>query len=107
MDRLVRAMIVNWFGGMIAGLVCAGLVLAFDVMGIRALLWSSDVFLAGTITLFASFAFSFGGVVCAAAVMRFGSDEDKPPRGRRSRAKPSARALAVSPSLNPPQTGAP
>jgi hypothetical protein len=98
MDRVVRAMIVNWFGGMIVGLVCAGLLLAFDVMGIRSLLWSSDAFLVGTVTLFASFAFSFGGVVCAAAVMRFGSDDDEePPRGRGSRVRASARAVVASP----------
>jgi hypothetical protein len=68
-------MIANWIGGMMVGVLCAFLVLAFDILGIRTLLWSSDVFVVGMITLFASFAFSFGGVVCAAAVMNFGADE--------------------------------
>lgn len=100
MDRLVRAMIANWIGGMAVGLVCAALLLAFDFSGIRSLLWRSDMAISGTLLLCAAFAFTFGGLVCAAAVMRFGSDDDDEPRGgRRARAAPALRpALAAAPA---------
>jgi len=84
MDRLVRTMIVNWLGGMAVGVVCAALLLIFDVAGVRSLLWRSDMAVAGTLMLTAAFAFTFGGLVCAAAVMRADDDDDRgPPRGRR------------------------
>jgi hypothetical protein len=85
-DPLVRTMIVNWIGGMMVGLLCASLLLAFDVLGIGTLLWSSESFVVAAVTLFASFAFTFGGVVCA-AVMNFDAGDDVPRRGRRPRAK--------------------
>jgi hypothetical protein len=84
-DRLVRLMIVNWLGGMAVGVICAALALAFDVAGLRTLLWSSDVALLGAAMLIAAFAFSFGGIVCAAAVMRAGDDDEPPRGGRKSR----------------------
>ncbi len=84
MDRLVRAMIVNWVGGMIVGLVCAALLLGFDFFSIRSLLLRSDVAVAGALLLSAGFAFTFGGLVCAGAVMTgFGVDDDSAPRGGR------------------------
>ena len=85
MDRLVRTMIVNWLGGMAVGIVCAALLLTFDVAGVRSLLWRSDMAFAGTLMLMAAFAFTFGGLVCAAAVMRADDDDDErgPPRGGR------------------------
>jgi hypothetical protein len=70
-DRLVRAMILNWALGMLAGLACAGFILAFDAFGVRSLLWRSDIFAPGVALLCAGFAFTFGGVVCASAVMTF------------------------------------
>lgn len=81
MDRLVRAMIANWIGGMCVGLTCAALLLALDVFGLRSLLWRSDIAVAGTLMLFAAFAFTFGGLVCAAAAMNFGLDDGHEPRG--------------------------
>ena len=90
-DRLVRAMIANWLGGMGVGLVCALITLAMDFDGIRSLLWRSDMAIVGTLMFCAAFAFTFGGLVCAAAVMRFGSDDDDEPRGgRRYRLRPEA-----------------
>ena len=86
-DRLVRAMIVNWIGGMIVGVVCATLLLAFDFFGVRSLLWRSDVCALGAIMLLLMFAFTFGGIVCAAAVMQFGAD-DEPRGGRGARLRP-------------------
>ena len=41
-DRLVRMMIANWVGGMVVGVVCAVLLLALDVSGLRTLLWPSS-----------------------------------------------------------------
>lgn len=102
MDRLVRMMIVNWLSGMAVGVVCAALALIFDIAGLRTLLSNSDVAFLGAAMLIAACAFSFGGIVCATAVMRV-SDEDEPPRGgRRARFAPERRSApdASARSLN-------
>ena len=84
MDRLVRMMIANWLIGMAVGLVCATILLALDIAGVRSLLWRSDMPVTATLMLFASFAFTFGGLVCAAAIMMANDDDDAgPPRGGR------------------------
>ncbi len=90
MDRLVRLMIANWIVGMAVGLVCATILLALDTAGIRSLLWRSDMPVVGALMLMAAFAFTFGGLVCAAAVMMANDDDDLgPPRGgRKFRAAP-------------------
>ena len=85
--RLAQAMILNWAFGMGIGVFCATLALAFDVSGIRTLLWRSDVAFVGSAMLLAAFAFTFGGVVAAAAVMQF-EESDEKPRGRRRRTDP-------------------
>ena len=95
-DRLVRTMIVNWIGGMAVGVVCAALLLIFDVAGVRSLLWRSDMAVAGTLMLMAAFAFTFGGLVCAAAVMRADDDDRGPPRGGRKFRLPKATGLAFA-----------
>ncbi len=102
-DPLVRAMIANWAFGMAIGVFCALLILAFDFFGIRSLLWRSDALIAGVAMLCAAFAFTFGGVVCAAAVMSFGADEEtrERPRGLRMRAGLTPAAVA----LDPPRRG--
>ena len=82
--RLAQAMVLNWAFGMGIGVFCAGLLLAFDIFGIRSLLWRSDVAFVGTAMLCAAFAFTFGGVIAAAAVMQFDESDDEP-RGRRRR----------------------
>jgi len=83
-DRLVRMMVVNWVGGMVVGIVCSVLLLSLDVAGLRTLLWRSDMPVTATLMLMGAFAFSFGGLVCAAAVMMTGHDDDiGPPRGGR------------------------
>jgi hypothetical protein len=77
-------MIANWIGGMIVGMICAVLLLSLDVAGLRTLLWRSDMPIAATLMLMGAFAFTFGGLVCAAAVMMAGHDDDLgPPRGGR------------------------
>ncbi len=85
--RLARAMMLNWAFGMGVGVFCAALLLGFDLFGIRSLLWRSDVALVGSAMLCAAFAFTFGGVVAAAAVMQFDESDDDP-RGRRRRVHP-------------------
>jgi hypothetical protein len=84
--RLAQAMILNWAFGMGIGVFCAALLLAFDIFGVRSLLWRSDVAFVGTAMLCAAFAFTFGGVVAAAAVMQFDeSDDERHGRGRHAR----------------------
>jgi hypothetical protein len=87
--RLAQAMILNWAFGMGIGVFCAALLLVFDVFSLRSLLWRSDVAVIGTAMLCAAFAFTFGGVVAAAAVMQFDESKDEP-RGRRRRARTSS-----------------
>ena len=82
--RLAQAMVLNWAFGMSIGIFCAALLLVFDFFGIRSLLWRSDVAIVGSAMLCAAFAFTFGGVVAAAAVMQLGEPGDEP-RGRRRR----------------------
>jgi len=87
--RLAQAMILNWAFGMGIGVFCAALLLAFDIFGIRSLLWRSDIAFVGAAMLCAAFAITFGGVVAAAAVMQFGESDDEPRgRSRRVRASP-------------------
>ena len=81
--RVVRMMLVNWLLGLGVGATLALGMLAFDVMGLRTLLWRSDIAVVGTILFVAFFAFSFGGVVAATAAMRAGQDDDDEPRGGR------------------------
>ena len=84
--RLAQAMVVNWAFGMSIGVFCAALLLAFDIFGVRSLLWRSDIAFIGSAMLCAAFAFTFGGVVAAGAVMQLGESNDTPRGGRRRRA---------------------
>ncbi len=101
---LVRAMIVNWAFGMATGVFCALLILAFDFFGLRSLLWRSDALIPGLALLCAGFAFTFGGVVCAAAVMNFGADDDSSgkPKGLRLRTAPRSRLSPAPIAMDPP-----
>jgi hypothetical protein len=96
--RPAQAMILNWAFGMGIGVFCAALLLAFDIFGIRSLLWRSDVAFVGSAMLCAAFAFTFGGVVAAAAVMQFDESDDDP-RGRRQRADLPRPRQAVAASV--------
>jgi hypothetical protein len=102
---LARAMIVNWAFGMAIGGFCAGLLLAFDFFGVRSLLWRSDALIPGVALLCAGFAFTFGGVVCAAAVMGFAADDDSRGRrpGMRIREAPPPRPSAAPIAADPPR----
>ena len=94
--RLARAMVLNWAFGMAIGVFCASLLLAFDIFGLRSLLWRSNIAFVGSAMLCAAFVFTFGGVVAAAAVMQFDESDDEP-RGRRRRTR-AAGAVAPAPA---------
>ena len=74
-DPVVRLVVVNWLLGMLAGLLCAGLVLWFDLGGLRGLLLRSDFWVQGLALLFGGFAVTFGSLVAATAVMMIKADE--------------------------------
>ncbi|MCI4677355.1 hypothetical protein K9U39_00250 [Rhodoblastus acidophilus] len=75
-SHLVRLMIANWALGWAVGFACAGAVLVSNVGGIREIMMRSDVMLQGLALLFGGFGFTFGGVVCATAIMLLPTDED-------------------------------
>jgi hypothetical protein len=74
-DPIVRLIIVNWLLGMLAGVICAGLVLWVDLAGLRSLLMRSDFWVQGLALLFVGFAVTFGGLVAGTAVMTIRPDE--------------------------------
>jgi hypothetical protein len=69
MRSVVRLVMVNWALGIAAGVLCATLILAIDIAGLRALLLRADDPWIGLLLLYGSFAFSFGGLAAATAVM--------------------------------------
>ena len=68
-DPLVRFMIAHWVLGGATGIVCAALLLAIDPFGLRPLIAGSDMAALAVALLAFGFASTFGGLVCAAAVM--------------------------------------
>jgi hypothetical protein len=69
LDPLVRHIVVNWVLGALAGMVCASALLLIDSFGLTPLLWRSDVAVAALLLFYFGFMTTFGGLVCAAAVM--------------------------------------
>jgi len=80
LDPLVRYMIFSWALGALLGALCATALLAFDPFGLMPLMHDSGMGPAAAFLLYVGFMTSFGGLVCAAAVM-FPPDDDEPPRG--------------------------
>ena len=80
LDPLVRYMLFHWFLGMLGGALCATLLLVFDPFGLWPLIHDSDMAFPAIFLLYIGFMTSFGGLVCAAAVM-FPPDDDDAPRG--------------------------
>jgi hypothetical protein len=80
-SRLVRLMITNWVFGWAIGFVGAAAVLASNMAGIRDLMFKSDIMWQALALLFCSFGFTFGGVVCATAVMLLPIEETESGRG--------------------------
>jgi hypothetical protein len=81
LDPLVRYMIFHWALGMLGGALCVTLLLVFDPFGLWPLIHDSGLGIEAVFLLYVGFMTSFGGLVCAAAVMFPPSDDDKPPRG--------------------------
>ncbi len=81
LDRIVRLIVLNWALGAVLGAAMAALLLAIDLLGLRTLLWRSDVAAVGTAAFVALFALTFAGVVAATAAMRAGQDDDDEPKG--------------------------
>lgn len=79
---VVRLVVMNWILGATVGVICGAVVLGFDIGGVRGLLFGSDQMWAGLVLLFGGFMTTFGGVVCATAIMTV-PYEDKGPRGGR------------------------
>ena len=75
--------IANWALGALVGQVCVALLLCFDPVGLRGLLARSDLAMVALAMLCGGFAVTFGGVVCAGAVML--SERDPEGGGRRGR----------------------
>jgi hypothetical protein len=80
LDPLVRYMIFHWALGALGGALCTTLLLVFDPFGIRPLIHDSGLGVPAIFLLYVGFMTSFGGLVCAAAVM-FPPKDDDPPRG--------------------------
>ena len=89
LDPLVRHLIVNWALGAMAGAISATVLLIVDPFGLRPLLEHSDMAAVALFMLYVGFMTTFGGLVCAAAVM-FPPKDDDPPRGRLSATAVSA-----------------
>ncbi len=91
LDRVVRLIIVNGALGVGLGAAGALTLLAFDVLGLRTLLFQSDTEWVGVAAFVFLFGLAFGGVLAAFAAMRADDDDDEPRGGLR------APALAYAP----------
>src|SRR5271157_5024585 len=80
LDPLVRYMIFHWALGALGGALSVTLLLVFDPFGIWPLIHDSGMGFPALFLLYVGFMTSFGGLVCAAAVM-FPPNDDEPPRG--------------------------
>lgn len=81
LDPLVRYMLFHWLIGMLGGALGVTLMLVFDPFGIWPLIHDSGLGFPAIFLLYVGFMTSFGGLVCAAAVMFPPKDDDEPPRG--------------------------
>jgi hypothetical protein len=69
-DPVVRLIVTHWILGAMLGMICAALVISLDVAGLHGLLLRADrVAWEGLVLMFGGFAITFGGVVCAGAIM--------------------------------------
>ena len=94
-NPVIRTIIVHWIVGVGTGSFCALLLLGLDPLGFRSLLFRSGALVPGLVLLFGGFSITFGGVVCAAAVM-FPDFEEKDRGGRGRRARPRAWRLRAA-----------
>ena len=99
LDPLVSYMIFHWALGALSGALAASALLVFDPFGIWPLIRDSGLGLPAICMLYVGFMTSFGGLVCAAAVMLPPKDDDPPLGGLRSSVVPAnwkPRLAAVS-----------
>ncbi|MGA3302660.1 MAG: hypothetical protein ABSC72_05145 [Methylovirgula sp.] len=76
-DPVVGLIVTHWILGAFFGIGCALLLLLLNVAGLRSLLMASDMGPIGLLLLCSGFGVTFGGVVCASAVMMVpGRDQD-------------------------------
>ena len=76
-DPVVGLIVTHWILGTLFGIGCALLLFAFNVAGLRSLLIASDMGAIGLLLLCSGFGITFGGVVCASAIMLVpGRDQD-------------------------------
>jgi hypothetical protein len=80
LDPLVRYMIFRWALGALGGALCTTALLVFDPFGLWPLMNDSGMAAPAIFLLYIGFMTSFGGLICAAAVM-FPPKDDDPPRG--------------------------
>lgn len=64
-----RLIFVNWLSGALAGAVCATIVLALDLVGLRSLIARAREPWIALAMLYVGFALTFGGLVAATAIM--------------------------------------
>jgi hypothetical protein len=105
MPALVRLYIRNVVWGFVLSAVFVGLLLGFDVAGLRHLVMASD---AGPVAVAMLFVFNgivFAGVQFAIAVMRMAAPEDRGGGGRRARFAPSSALVAATAPLGAGEGG--
>ena len=96
LDPLVRYMIFHWMLGALGGALCTTALLVFDPFGIWPLIHDSGLGVPAIFLLYVGFMSSFGGLVCAAAVMFPPKDDDPPRGGLRGTVVPATRALRLA-----------
>ena len=78
-DPVIRLFVTNWLLGAALGMICAALVLWLDVARLGSLLIPADhIIWEGLVLLFGGFSLTFGGVVCASAIMTLQSPGGRP-----------------------------
>ena len=95
-DPLVGYVLYHWLLGMLFGALCATLLLIFDPLGLRPLMHDSGLAAEAIFLLYIGFMTSFGGLVCAAAVMVLPRDDEPPRGGLRGEATPSKLSLQLA-----------
>ena len=91
LDPLIRYMIFNWALGALFGALCVTALLIFDPFGFWPLMHDSGMGAAAIFLLYVGFMTTFGGLVCAAAVMFPPNDGDPPRGGLRANVTPANR----------------
>ncbi len=105
-NRALRLIVTNWILGAALGVLCATLFLAFDIAHLRSLTWHADhVAWVALALLFGGFAVTFGGIVCAAAVMTVPGSETGRPGGLGAAQPASELGLCPAPGRAPTRRG--